>query len=1013
MSYSFSVYHNSSDGRIDYFEDRTRRSLPTFLRSLWIPKKRGVGESDVLIVLSPLTSNIVSELFKEFVREIAKRPKAHGSSILPIYIDLAKITYPYFKEINKPKPDDSINLLSFSLEWDDLRRVENLIQNKELLLFIDHLDRANRTIRNLIINLLKKKNIRAILTYAIPLNISEKKQKHVFAENILAELTIPFRTIQIVEHIEEFRDELITDNFVKLQKLSSEEREMLVTLAIKQLKLQAGNEIDIYQIDKPKLVADRLCQFVIYIEKWNTYIFKEPWFADIILADRFVTDLKHGNKDDSIFKDCKINDNISTLACELIEKDTDMETLKKMVIEWCQFTNEPDNTMHWNSINIATKNSSFVDYMLDRISKDFKEEKNKFLIWAVGQMVSQLGEINFGIKKKVNNVLKDVIASSKDEHYSAFNIWNACFSLAKIEDVQTHHKLGVCMVKDAFSLVKFDKDWEQKFYDKRYIAAILKSDTPSCDEPSRDDLKSLIENIAASESGFKDTTHCEPKYDEQSKEARYNALWLIGELGDKWWNDKARLCDILINALNNTDKETERYKKYIAIKNVAAESLELLGFVNDNHLNNMKNHLKDLPESPQKKLKKAIKVVVQQHVEYLVNAIIDAIKNNRFPSDNLIEDTDNYEQPNQVVMLIKPPLLTNPVDPVVKDTLTELLTRIYNFDYTIKAIRVFDWNIKEQFNNTYWLTHAIAEQDDPWSELTPEEQEKVKKIYGTTDFRYLFGHELTFGKDRGSIKSAMNIKDAHGQKISNEIITCLWETGRDLRYFRNEKANGLNKIGRHKSVFPVTIAGVNDDLPFLLLNGFYPSLQNLFTSEGHYTVAVQIQGTRSWEDLRKKFLGQDSDPWGCELGSIRRDAIEGILPLPKDIEVNGQKNIAHMGQNPLESLWDMHIWFDIRLSECLIGKKILKLAKTEPHLRGKVRDDVNWESLLEKLCKDTDILDILSKNSNLSTDDTAHRIIEYLITQFNRTNERYKSFLNNNLFRQQIHDEVNDHEHDN
>lgn len=304
-------------------------------------------------------------------------------------------------------------------------------------------------------------------------------------------------------------------------------------------------------------------------------------------------------------------------------------------------------------------------------------------------------------------------------------------------------------------------------------------------------------------------------------------------------------------------------------------------------------------------------------INIMVQAILDGgiwIKN-VLPISRL---ASNYHEYNEGLMLIKPP------NTFRRDTLMEILRTILNSGCEIHGMRVFsgrklkDEKLSAGYRVDLHLGRAynIATGIEP---LSTQERAEINRIYNIDRQRFI--------KWWGRAPEDMEVIPALKLGIDGELITYYWNQGRSQERFRKTVFDGLNKIGDAKSVMPVKISQVHNEVPFFMMNGYLPGLKAIYENETHKTIALLIRwkkGTKlTWRWLRENVIGDDSNPEECLPGSLRyRVKKDFRFPIDDRDSVNGQKNLVHVSSGPLEGMRELGIWFDLSPFDTILGRQL-------------------------------------------------------------------------------------------
>jgi len=197
--------------------------------------------------------------------------------------------------------------------------------------------------------------------------------------------------------------------------------------------------------------------------------------------------------------------------------------------------------------------------------------------------------------------------------------------------------------------------------------------------------------------------------------------------------------------------------------------------------------------------------------------------------------------------------------------------------------------------------------------LTAHDFSNIRECYDTPDFKREFGVPY----DDSLVEPALCL--CNRLVLDSEELTRLWNLGRTQKLNWNRQFDGLNKIGYQKTVFPIDFRPHGDQTR-IVLNGYIPGYRALFVNPRARTVAIHVAAD-SWRDVREKLVGASSNPDKCAHGSIRNDALRGLVPLdPDDNIVNGQRNVCHCSATLLDGMHELTIWFALTPSQTRVGQ---------------------------------------------------------------------------------------------
>ena len=252
------------------------------------------------------------------------------------------------------------------------------------------------------------------------------------------------------------------------------------------------------------------------------------------------------------------------------------------------------------------------------------------------------------------------------------------------------------------------------------------------------------------------------------------------------------------------------------------------------------------------------------------------------------------------------------VQTVVERLLKERIKIVQARKYTggfIKAHKLFDKH--------YFGPVTIAKREPP--EFDQEERSKLHKYY--------FDHwkEYYDSEEEPSVDliiPALRLL-RRPYRLTTDVISELWDRGREPALFWNGRADGLNKIGYQKSVMPVCDPRIDRGEARLLLNGYVPGYKKLLEEPVNEVrvVCLRVATDTDWDYIRDYVLGGDSNPAECKLSTLRRQAYENQSEFGIDAEqvINGQQNLLHASATPLEGIYEISLWFDVDLVDTYLG----------------------------------------------------------------------------------------------
>lgn len=335
----------------------------------------------------------------------------------------------------------------------------------------------------------------------------------------------------------------------------------------------------------------------------------------------------------------------------------------------------------------------------------------------------------------------------------------------------------------------------------------------------------------------------------------------------------------------------------------------------------------------------------------------------------------SHESVSEVLVIIKPQAASS------NETIMEIARRARDFGYAIAGMKLFDGKYFRSHPDKIGSFYQEA-YDGYTSELiAPSVMKTIKHLYDTPEFEFLFG--VPFSEDMVRPAESLQSKWHLSEKLSEDLCEVGWhpisfeqfkerfsidditvkvdgiqlirgdkeytlprsalgDDQQSIVWFRTNVACGMNKVGQARSVFPVFDPRVSNGRPVLVMNGYVPQLLSMFM-EGPETrtVALVLRSVNGksarWKEIREQLFGDDNNPRGANMaGTIRKDGVLGEVPLPFDPAdeslLNGQKNIVHSSNSPLEALAEMLKLFDLNVKETAFGRLLLDNGYSEDYI---------------------------------------------------------------------------------
>ncbi|SNT48272.1 hypothetical protein SAMN05421812_10779 [Asanoa hainanensis] len=195
---------------------------------------------------------------------------------------------------------------------------------------------------------------------------------------------------------------------------------------------------------------------------------------------------------------------------------------------------------------------------------------------------------------------------------------------------------------------------------------------------------------------------------------------------------------------------------------------------------------------------------------------------------------------------------------------------------------------------------------------TPAQWDLLAHRFDTAEFKKIFGRR--YDPDL-VIPASTAIRE---NRLTAGDLTAIWETGRDpihratlvARYgatvapfvlqgadsygwFRGPLPLGISRIASSMTAFALRHERLYGGEPVILMNGHVPALAHLFAPAAWVLDLGIARHGAQIDAVRSAIAGADGRPERCLAGSIRRDAIDGRLPLASPDPVTSRNNLLH------------------------------------------------------------------------------------------------------------------------
>ena len=288
------------------------------------------------------------------------------------------------------------------------------------------------------------------------------------------------------------------------------------------------------------------------------------------------------------------------------------------------------------------------------------------------------------------------------------------------------------------------------------------------------------------------------------------------------------------------------------------------------------------------------------------------------------EDQQPQLTDTDMCFILKPPHGFN------RKVILDAVRRLDYFGYDPIAVRVIDGDDFHEHPDI--LQNHYREHFAGFSEETPSPTliQGIRNLFDSTDFEEKYG--TAFNADM--IVSGSQLMKRFG--LSWDEVDALWQTG---------FPHGTKKIKTMgaRYALPVQIKDPQTGhvKTLILVNGHFTSLVNLFaqstnsSNEPVKTIVLYIRSRnhegQSWQMMREEFLG-GTNPHTAMMGSFRRDAVLGEVPVERGDQLSGAHNLAHLSAGPLEAMAELSNFFDISLDETSFGALLAHNGYSKPQL---------------------------------------------------------------------------------
>jgi radical SAM superfamily enzyme YgiQ (UPF0313 family) len=392
----------------------------------------------------------------------------------------------------------------------------------------------------------------------------------------------------------------------------------------------------------------------------------------------------------------------------------------------------------------------------------------------------------------------------------------------------------------------------------------------------------------------------------------------------------------------------------------------------------------------------------------------EAEEQNKVKGEDLVlfDNPDRFDTEQQeAVLMLKPPTTAGPDGKLNMALIGEVIDRIQGFGCDVTGLRLMGGAYWRQHPEKLQAFYSDAYQGYQDGVQDPRAMRRLREVYDRPDFARAFSG-VSFGDTpvipglalvtqygltpeevdqlwSGS-RFPISIKDfearygvkvrivddpgaspAAGGELAVPRSLVLVEDGEEkINWYEQGLPYGVNKVGISTSVLPVVHPRVNNGKPVIIVNGYVPGLFSAFEgADGNKAIAIQVRprigSGVSLRTLREEFLGDESMPDRNPAGTLRRDALEGGLPLPAEQRpgLRGATNLAHLSAGPLEALKEIGLIFERPLSGVLFGQQLLESGYSPEQVQY-LFTNPRVRSVVDGAARETTIFSLTSKESN-------------------------------------------------
>lgn len=256
--------------------------------------------------------------------------------------------------------------------------------------------------------------------------------------------------------------------------------------------------------------------------------------------------------------------------------------------------------------------------------------------------------------------------------------------------------------------------------------------------------------------------------------------------------------------------------------------------------------------------------------------LLNKVKNlqDNGPSNRLIYNSDENTGKNEFLFFIKPELTLNDNNIRFDAILDLILSKIDEFSFKIKSIRVINALYLEKYN-------IIAQHYGVINKLSANIKQYIAEE-AKTKFEEIFKTSFKGAEVLGSLEFLKEYNH-----FTPTGLSYLWQNNPSEKLAGGTYAQKLLLDG--KAVY--------------LVNGFHPRQLEHFIAKGRTIIAMTLISDTSWKTARNSFIGK-TNPAESEPGSIRNELLNKRSEFGLST-ISSSWNGVHLSAGPIEGLVEL------------------------------------------------------------------------------------------------------------